>query len=86
MQSVLARCVQDNDTVVGASDDRRARGVSGSAGVGTFTRRQHTAVDPTEVEEEVMKGRITFALTAHKEVSRGHLAWMLKYSPPHTNV
>ena len=29
---------------------------------------QHTAVDPTEAEEEVMKGRITFALTAHKEV------------------
>lgn len=31
---------------------------------------QHTTVDPTEAEEEVMKGRITFALTAHKEVSR----------------
>lgn len=38
---------------------------------------QHTAVDPTEAEEEVMKGRITFALTAHKEVSRVQLGWIV---------
>lgn len=42
------------------------------AGVSS-SKTQHTAVDPTEVEEEVMKGRITFALTAHKEVGRGDL-------------
>lgn len=29
---------------------------------------QYVAVDPSEAEEEVMKGKITFALTAHKEV------------------
>ena len=31
---------------------------------------QYVAVDPSEAEEEVMKGKITFALTAHKEVIR----------------
>lgn len=40
--------------------------MSGAAMSSSVT--QHTAVDPTEAEEEVMKGRLTFGLTAHKEV------------------
>lgn len=56
---------------MGGSSDKSARGVSGSAGFGSFKKRQYTLVDPTEAEEEVMKGRITFALTQHKEVCRG---------------
>lgn len=51
----------------GGKEGRKDTAGMSKTGVSTsFT--QHTAVDPTEAEEEVMKGRITFALTAHKEV------------------
>ncbi|CAN0351608.1 unnamed protein product, partial [Discosporangium mesarthrocarpum] len=33
---------------------------------------QYCAVDPTEGEEEVMKGRITFAVTVHSELCALH--------------
>lgn len=48
-----------------------SKSVGGMSGAGMSSSvTQHTAVDPTEAEEEVMKGRITFALTAHKEVRK----------------
>lgn len=47
----------------------RKPGGGGKGGLAPgFRTTQHTAVDPSEAEEDVMKGRITFALTAHKEV------------------
>lgn len=43
-------------------------GAPGGRGLSRVGTVQHSAVDPTEAEEEVMQGRITFALTVHKEV------------------
>lgn len=52
---------------------------------------QYVAVDPSEAEEEVMKGKITFALTAHKEVimrffSRGQGTIIYTYFIPFTSL
>lgn len=61
-----------------------SKSVGGMSGAGMSSSvTQHTAVDPTEAEEEVMKGRITFALTAHKEVrcfGRSRKKWWLARS------
>ncbi|CAM9786358.1 unnamed protein product [Pylaiella littoralis] len=50
-----------------------SKSVGGMSGAGMSSSvTQYTAVDPTEAEEEVMKGRITFALTVHKEICALH--------------
>eukprot|EP00752_Nemacystus_decipiens_P009980 g8900.t1 len=51
----------------GGRSTSKAGGAGKSASVS-----QHTVVDPTEAEEEVMKGRISFALTAHQEICALH--------------
>lgn len=59
-----------------------SKSVGGMSGAGMSSSvTQYTAVDPTEAEEEVMKGRITFALTVHKEVGWGWLGagWVGAY-------
>lgn len=53
--------------VVGGGGTSKSTGGMNGAGMSS-SATQHIAADPTEAEEEVMKGRITFAMTAHKEV------------------
>ncbi|CAB1111060.1 unnamed protein product [Ectocarpus sp. CCAP 1310/34] len=52
---------------VGGGGASKSTGGMNGAGMSS-SATQHIAADPTEAEEEVMKGRITFAMTAHKEV------------------